>query len=42
VLEASLVVESELGEAGGRELDLLLLKAAFETVPFNVAGCGAA
>jgi ribonuclease VapC len=35
VLEASLVVESELGEAGGRELDLLLLKAAIETVPFN-------
>ena len=35
VLEASLVVESELDEAGSRELDLLLLKAAIETVPFN-------
>jgi ribonuclease VapC len=35
VLEASLVIESELGEAGGRELDLLLLKAAVETIPFN-------
>ncbi len=35
VLEASLVVESELGEEGGRELDLLLLKAGVEVVPFT-------
>lgn len=35
VLETSLVVESELGEAGGRELDLLLLKASIEAIPFN-------
>lgn len=35
VLEASLVVESELGEEGGRELDLLIMKAALETIPFN-------
>ncbi len=35
VLEASLVVESELGEEGGRELDLLLLKAGIEVVPFT-------
>lgn len=37
VLEASLVVESELGEEGGRELDLLLLKAGVEIIPFNEA-----
>lgn len=35
VLEASLVVESELGEEGGRELDLLLLKAGIDVVPFT-------
>lgn len=35
VLEASLVVESELGEEGARELDLLLLRAGIETVVFN-------
>ena len=35
VLEASLVVESELGEEGGRELDLLLLTAGIETVAFS-------
>ncbi len=35
VLEASLVVESELGEEGARELDLLLLGAGIETVAFN-------
>lgn len=34
-LECSLVVESELGEDGGRELDLLVLKCAIEVVPFN-------
>jgi ribonuclease VapC len=35
VLEASLVVESELGEEGSRELDLLLFKAGIEIVPFT-------
>ena len=34
-LECSLVIESKLGEAGGRELDLLLLRAGIETIPFN-------
>ncbi len=37
VLEASLVIENELGEEGERELDLLLLKAGIETVAFNEA-----
>ncbi len=35
ILEACLVVESELGEQGSRELDLLLLKAGVEVVAFN-------
>ena len=35
VLECGLVVESELGEEGDRELDLLLLRAGIETIPFN-------
>jgi ribonuclease VapC len=35
VLEACFVVEHELGEQGGRELDLLLLKASVETVAFS-------
>ena len=35
VLECSLVIESELGEEGGRELDLLLLRAGMEIIPFN-------
>ena len=35
VLEACLVVESELGEQGARELDFLLLKASIETIPFT-------
>ncbi len=36
-LEASRVVESELGEEGGGELDLLLLMAGVEIIPFNEA-----
>lgn len=32
VLEAGIVIESKLGEAGGRELDLLLHRAAVEVV----------
>ena len=35
VLEASLVIESELGDQVSRELDLLLLKAGVEVVAFN-------
>lgn len=34
-LEASIVIESELGEPGGRELDLLLFKTGMEIVPFT-------
>ncbi len=36
VLEASLVIESELSEAGAREIDLLLHTAAIEIVAFTV------
>jgi ribonuclease VapC len=32
LLEASMVIESQKGEAGGRELDLLLYRAAIEVV----------
>ena len=35
ILEAAMVVESELGEAGGRELDLLVLRAGIEIVTFT-------
>lgn len=34
-LEAAIVVESELGEDGGRELDLLLHKAQITISPFG-------
>ncbi len=34
-LECSLVIESALGEEGDRELDLLLLRAGIEIIPFN-------
>ena len=34
-LEAAIVIEARFGEAGGRELDLLLHKAGIELVPFN-------
>lgn len=34
-LECSLVVEAALGEEGGRELDLLTLRAGIEAVPFT-------
>ena len=34
-LECSLVIESKLGEAGGRELDLLLLRSGIGIIPFN-------
>jgi ribonuclease VapC len=35
VLEAAIVVESELGDSGARELDLLLYKAGITIVPFS-------
>ena len=35
LLEASLVVEARFGEAGGRELDLLLHRAEMEIVPVD-------
>jgi ribonuclease VapC len=34
VLEAAIVVESELGDPGARELDLLLYQAGITIVPF--------
>jgi ribonuclease VapC len=35
LLETSMVIESRKGEAGGRELDLLLYRAAVEVVPVD-------
>jgi ribonuclease VapC len=35
VLEAAIVVESELGDPGARELDLLLYQAGITVVPFS-------
>ncbi len=35
VLEAGIVVESRLGDAAGRELDLFLIRGDFEIVPVN-------
>ncbi len=35
VLEAGIVIEAKLGEAGGRELDLLLHRAAVEVIPVD-------
>jgi ribonuclease VapC len=37
LLETSMVIESRKGEAGGRELDLLLYRAAIETVAVDHA-----
>lgn len=34
-LEAAIVIESRFGEAGGRELDLLVHRAGIEFVPFR-------
>ncbi len=36
LLETSIVIESRKGEAGGRELDLLLFRAAIEVVPVDL------
>lgn len=35
LLEASIVIESRKGDAGGRELDLLLYRAGIEVVPVD-------
>ena len=35
LVETSIVIEARVGEAGGRELDLLLHKAALEIVPVD-------
>jgi ribonuclease VapC len=35
LVETSIVIEARVGEAGGRELDLLLHKAAVEIVPVD-------
>ena len=35
LLEVAIVIEARVGEAGGRELDLLLHKAAIEVVPVD-------
>jgi ribonuclease VapC len=35
LLETSIVIESRFGEAGGRELDLLLYRAEVEIVPVD-------
>jgi ribonuclease VapC len=35
LLEASIVIESRKGEAGGRELDLLLYRGEIEVVPVD-------
>jgi ribonuclease VapC len=35
VLEAAIVVESELGDSGARELDLLLYQAGITITPFS-------
>jgi ribonuclease VapC len=36
LLEASVVIESRKGDAGGRDLDLLLYRAAIEVVPVDL------
>lgn len=35
-VEAALVIEARLGEAGGRELDLLLHRANIDLVPVDI------
>ena len=37
LVESSIVIESRKGESGGRELDLLLYRAAIEVVPVDAA-----
>ena len=42
VLEATIVLETRLGDAGGREFDLWLLKVGAETVPVDAEQTDAA
>jgi ribonuclease VapC len=42
VLEATMVLETRLGDTGGRELDLWLLKVGAEIVPFDAEQADAA
>lgn len=42
LFEAAIVIESRVGEAGGRDLDLLVAKAAAEIVPVDVEQVGVA
>jgi len=42
VLEATIVLETRLGDAGGREFDLWLLKVGAEVVPFDAEQTDAA
>lgn len=35
ILEAGIIIESRLGDAGSREFDLWLVRAAIETVPVD-------
>jgi ribonuclease VapC len=42
VLEATIVLETRLGDAGGRELDLWLLKIGAEVVPVDAEQTDAA
>src|SRR5438034_8956842 len=42
VLEAAMVLETRLGDAGGREFDLWLLKVGAEIVPVNAEQADAA
>jgi ribonuclease VapC len=42
VLEATIVIETRLGDAGGRELDLWLLKVGAEVVPVDAEQTDAA
>lgn len=35
ILEVSMVIENELGDAGGRELDILMHRTGIETIAFN-------
>jgi ribonuclease VapC len=42
VLEAAIVVESELGDSGARELDLLLYQAGITITPFSLEHLAAA
>ncbi|HEY7844335.1 MAG TPA: type II toxin-antitoxin system VapC family toxin [Bradyrhizobium sp.] len=42
VLEATMVIETRLGDAGGREFDLWLLRIGAEIVPFDAEQADAA